>query len=145
MKVGITATQQGMTIAQQDIFEIALTGALRDGMNEFHHGDCIGGDAQAHDIARRINPEIMTIVVHPPEDPSKRAWRRGDVVLPEKPYLDRNHDIVDQVDRLFAAPRSYKEQPRSGTWATIRYARKIGRYIAIIWPDGTLTVEPERR
>jgi hypothetical protein len=28
-----------------------------------------------------------------------------------------------------------------GTWATVRYARKAGLPIAIIWPDGEITRE----
>ena len=33
------------------------------------------------------------------------------------------------------------EQLRSGTWATVRHARKLKRPIVIINPDGTLLLE----
>ena len=55
---------------------------------------------------------------------------------PAKDYLVRNHDIVDVCDVLVATPGQKEEQIRSGTWATIRYARKIRKQIIIVYPDG---------
>ena len=65
-----------------------------------------------------------------------------------KPYLKRNHDIVAAgVDGLIAAPKDFV-QPASlrgqGTWTTIGYARKAGRRIWIVWPDGTFKTEDPR-
>jgi hypothetical protein len=37
-----------------------------------------------------------------------------------------------------ACPRGYTEELRSGTWATIRYARKTGVPYVIIFPDRTV-------
>jgi hypothetical protein len=53
-----------------------------------------------------------------------------------KEYLDRNHDIVDSSDLLIAVSESTVEVLRSGTWATIRYAKKLRKPIKIIYPDG---------
>jgi hypothetical protein len=39
---------------------------------------------------------------------------------------------------VIAAPMSSAEILRSGTWATIRYARKAGKPVLIIWPNGEL-------
>jgi hypothetical protein len=58
--------------------------------------------------------------------------------MPAKPYLVRNHEIVDDSQVLIAAPKEFTEQLRSGTWATIRYARKIGRTVRIVFPDGSI-------
>jgi hypothetical protein len=91
---------------------------------EFHHGDCVGADAQAHLIA---NP-YTTVIIHPPLADRLRAGcdpSYGSILTP-KPYLERNHDIVDACDLLIAAPVGPEIQ-RSGTWATVRYARSIGR------------------
>jgi hypothetical protein len=44
-------------------------------------------------------------------------------MFPEKSYLDRNHDIVDSCSILLALPTGQEILP-SGTWATIRYARR---------------------
>lgn len=145
MKLGFTGTQIGMTPRQADAFRQFLES--RD-VSEFHHGDCIGADAQSHAIA--IDRQIR-VVVHPPVDPKKRAfvdetqteeeWLSNTmaiIVRPEKPYLDRNHDIVDETDELVATPKSVYEELRSGTWATIRYAHRVGKPVTLIMPDGTV-------
>lgn len=68
---------------------------------------------------------------------SNRAFCKGAVVTykPE-PYLDRNHYMVDRCNLLIACPEGI-EALRSGTWATVRYARKRPRNHLIIYPDGT--------
>jgi predicted Rossmann fold nucleotide-binding protein DprA/Smf involved in DNA uptake len=43
--------------------------------------------------------------------------------------LERNHLIVAACDVLNAAPLQDEEILRSGTWATIRYARKAGKTV----------------
>jgi hypothetical protein len=97
---------------------------------EFHHGDCVGADAEADDLIAQIGG--CKIVIHPPDNPRKRAFKTrypGRIVLPAKPYLMRNHDIVDATDILIAAPKTNEEELRSGTWATIRYAMKQGKEV----------------
>ncbi len=127
MKIGFTGTQTGLSPDQRGtLYVYAATCSIKD---EFHHGDCIGADAEAHDIFGLMD---VPIVIHPPVNEAKRAFRKG-TVLPAKDYLARNHDIVDACDVLIACP-SGKEKLRSGTWATIRYARKIGKPVRIIEP-----------
>ena len=116
MKVGFTGTQAGMSAAQLSRLKERLV-ALRP--TEFHHGDCIGADAEACFIA--IDLGIKTIA-HPPENSRKRAFTPSEIILPVKPYMERNHDIVDSVDLLLVAPKTNQEVLRSGTWATWRYA-----------------------
>lgn len=113
--------------------QILTVERLFRGLNfaEFHHGDCIGADSQAHDIVARIKPS-SEIVIHPPVDPSKRAFRESSRVRTERPYLERNHIIVDETELLIAAPSSIGEELRSGTWSTIRYARKVGQPVIIL-------------
>lgn len=128
MKIGFTGTQKGMSQSQQRAFTRLI---LSLKIIEFHHGDCIGADSQAHDIVKDMNKEIK-IVIHPPSDSSKRAYKRGDVIRYELPYLERNKLIVQETRLLIAAPFSLQEELRSGTWATIRYARKTGQPILIL-------------
>ncbi len=133
MDVGFTGTQQGMTDAQRATLRTWLVEHYPDSL---HHGDCIGADAQAHALALEWG---IPVTLHPPEDGSKRAFCVGAVnVAGLKPYLERNHDIVDYTGVLIATPKGYSEERRSGTWATVRYARKMGRRVIIIHPDGTL-------
>lgn len=130
MIFGFTGSQNGMTQPQrQAVYSmLAVGGAL-------HHGDCVGADAQAHVIARQHG---LWIVGHPPNRDVKRAFSTFDEVREPRAYIERNHVIVDECELLIATPDGYVEQLRSGTWATIRYARKIGRLRRIIYPDGTV-------
>ena len=127
--IGFTGTQHGMTFLQKQKVAALLVGET------FHHGDCIGSDAQAHRIARSKG---FYIIKHPPLSTRKQAFCAADEEREPKPYLERNHDIVDEVDCMLAAPREYEEQLRSGTWATIRYTRKVGKPLAVIYPDGSI-------
>lgn len=128
--VGFTGTQRGMTPNQLSVVRFHL-----DPYEWVHHGDCIGADAQLHQAARRKGHSIHR---HPPDNPSKRAFCDFDRDSPERPYLDRNHDIVDASSVLIGAPGEMTEQLRSGTWATIRYARKQRKKVIIVLPDGTI-------
>lgn len=135
--VAFSGTQQGMNLRQ--IMFVRMN--LEEGdVIELHHGDCKGADEQVHKIAMDLG---LTIIVHPPEDPKKRAWcgiKEGTtgqnvVVLDAKPYLDRNHDMVDQSKELLAAPATKEEVLRSGAWATIRYAEKRKKPVTKIHRD----------
>jgi hypothetical protein len=102
-------------------------------LTELHHGDCVGADAEAHEIARSLG---AVVIVHPPIDVSRRAFCSADKLLPPAPYLERNQAIVDSVRILVAAPAQEKEILRSGTWATVRYARRCGVPVTIVPPSG---------
>jgi len=130
-KIGFTGTQVGMTVAQV----VSLMKHLRLLEGEFHHGDCVGADEQASEAASGFG---LKTVSHPPDNPSKRAFSENDETKEEKPYLKRNHDIVDTTDYLIATPRGTAEEVRSGTWATVRYALKQEKLVVIIWPDGSV-------
>jgi hypothetical protein len=105
----------------------------------FNHGDCIGADAQAHAMVVADLP-ITHIIIHPPTDSKARAWcatssKRADLlILATLPYHARNRTIVDASDILLAAPAQRKEIPRSGTWATVRYARRSGIPVVLFLP-----------
>ena len=130
MEVGFTGTQRGMTNSQKE----ELVKFLQDNkVTKLHHGDCVGADKEAHDIAVSLGIETE---VHPPDKDDKRAFCKGDIIHEPKPYLERNHDIVDDSELLVACPFQSKEIVRSGTWATVRYARKSGSPI-IFSPNPT--------
>lgn len=130
-RFGFTGTQRGMTALQCK----ALRTFLEGGGGEFHHGDCVGADSQAHEI---VEPLGYRIVGHPPSNPTKRAGRICHELRPEKPYLERNKDIVRDTIALIAAPGEVEEQIRSGTWSTVRFARKQNKCVVMIFPDGTI-------
>ncbi len=136
MKVGFTGTRRGMS--QYQFERIAAFIDEHDDITEFHHGDCVGADAEAHDIFEAIDG--CTIVIHPPKAFRHRAFKHeryffisGKMRLHKPlPYLERNHALVDATDMLVATPFEDKEIRRSGTWATIRYAQLVDKPIYII-------------
>jgi len=126
MKAGFTGSRNlKLTDLQKKTFEEFLRNM---NIKEFHHGDCVGADADAHEFIRTVMPEIK-IIIHPPIEEKHRAFCKGDVILNAKDYQDRNKDIVDSSEILFALPQ-VNSNPRAGTLATIRYSEK--KKVAVI-------------
>jgi hypothetical protein len=125
MRVGFTGTQEGMSQHQKEQFVLKM---LELQPTEFHHGDCIGADSEAHDIVREFFPNVK-IVVYPPISTKKRAFKQGDEFKKPESYITRDYKIVDAVEYLIGTPKTNEEVIRSGTWTTIRYARRIGNHI----------------
>jgi len=132
MKAGVTGTQHGWTEAQRVQFTLMVS---EMDIIEWHHGDCVGVDEQASLVVRRRFGQGV-IHSHPPDNPKKRAWVPSGMIHIEKPYLDRNDDIVDAIETLFAIPQGYKNVVRSGTWYTYREAIKQSRQVILILPSG---------
>jgi len=132
--VGCTATREGMTSAQHSTVRGTLLGlwALY-AARVFHHGDCIGGDAECAALAHE---QGLWVIGHPPIKSELRAFYPSDEERLPKSYLARDRAIVEQVDVLIACPAQEAEQSRGGTWYTIRYARSLGRHMLVIGPDG---------
>lgn len=132
MDIGFTGTQKGIAAAQGAVLFLRVS--LWAPSTTAHHGECIGADAAFHGICMSLH---IPIIGHPPINQSKRAVLQGFQSQWEpKEYLDRNKDIVCCSDLLIATPGEYEEQLRSGTWSTIRYARKLKVPRYIIYPDG---------
>lgn len=134
-RIGFTGTQQGMDKLQS----FALSLLLHDWTlpSEFHQGDCIGADVHAAVIARGIG---FKIIGHPPLIQTKRAFYPADEEREPRDYLTRNHNIVLETQEMIATPFQAEEKLRSGTWATIRFAKKLKRKVTIILPNGELQV-----
>ena len=138
--VGVTASPQGLSQRQWQVGQHLLSGVV-----EMHHGDCTGGDYDLHVITRHVSPEAK-IVIHPPSDDKKRAWCLGDVLYTPDNYRERNDCIVWSSTDLLAFPSSMVEIMRSGTWMTVRLARKArakGHIVRtfIVWPDGRIETD----
>ena len=131
MRVGFTGTREGMTAPQRATLRKLL---LEFEGGEFHHGDCVGADAEAHDIAVEIGYDI---VIHPPLRDKLRAHKSGCEIREPKAYLDRNRDIADETDVVVATPSTFQEALHSGTWSTVRHARKTNKPVVIIFPNGS--------
>lgn len=130
MDVGFTGSRLGMTIGQV----MALAGLLRETKAAtFHHGCAIGADAQAHRAAEQIVG--LQIHLHRPIEPFQMEPGLTGVEWQPKPFLKRNRLLVRSVRLLIGAPHGPDEH-RSGTWSTLRYAKRIGRPIAVLSPNG---------
>jgi hypothetical protein len=75
------------------------------------------------------------VICHPPIYESKQAYVGGHVVLPRKDYMSRNRDIVDASEVMIATPKTKEEELRSGTWATVRYAKRKRVLVRVIYPE----------
>lgn len=133
IKVGFTGTREGLTEQQLKSLEIVLVGEAGRGQLELHHGDCVGADKAAHDLATSHG---WLRVVHPPLSWSLRAFCQGDETLPLKPYLERNRDIVDATEVLVACPKEAQRSRGGGTWHTVWYAASSGREVVVVYPCG---------
>jgi predicted Rossmann fold nucleotide-binding protein DprA/Smf involved in DNA uptake len=134
---GFSGTREGLTSFQRGNL-LGLLVELRPRV--LHHGDCVGADTEAHLFCIALRTRVR---IHPPEDDRLRAWCSfvGSGLLVEmiydaKPYLVRNRDIVDESDYLIGCPKGPEAVVGSGSWATIRYAREVGRPVFVLWPDG---------
>ena len=136
MRVSFTGSRQGMTAAQKESFNHLL---YEMGILVLTHGDCIGADADAHCLAIEAGAEVRK---RPSNIETQRAFSEGGEIVaqPEAP-LSRNKKIVDDGEQLVACPATFQEELRSGTWATIRYARKTRKPVTIIWPNGRLSLD----
>lgn len=133
--VGITASREGLSAQQCD----ALTKILHRlrcefGALLFHHGCCRGGD----EIGARLAREAGYFVVgHPPESNKLRSWVKCDYLMDPLPYLDRDTRIVEWSDFVIGLPQ-IPECSRSGTWYTIREARRLQRRLVVINTAGMI-------
>lgn len=134
----------GVTGSRHDRPSITID-SLRDwlrhlGATELHHGDCTGFDSQAHAVAVELG---LNTISHPPTANFHRAYCEAATVLPPKPYLDRNKAIVRAVDFLIAAPDGPEKQ-RSGTWSTVRFAKRVGKRGVVLSPPSKATVSQKK-
>lgn len=142
--VGFTGTRRGLTAPQLVALRRLLFSAP---IGELHHGGCIGADDQADTMAHdlriprlvypsSIGPNALISIEQRTARGRSFGFTVGGVAFrPADLPLVRNREIVDACDVLIACP-SGPEQIRSGTWYTVRYARKIGRPVVLIFPEG---------
>lgn len=136
--VGFTGSQAGMTGDQAATFMRALIG-LGIPRIEFHHGDCVGADAQAHMVAIWMR---LAVVIHPPADGRRRAWcEHATEMRAPQAYMTRNAAIAEAADVLLAVPDGWFEVQRSGPWATVRRARWRRVPVVVIWPNGATSAD----
>lgn len=149
---GFTGTQIGWSAKQYDAFQDRIWDISSVAPEDFclHHGDCIGSDANAHEVVFEMG---WNIVVHPPTVEDKRAFVHRTkfwddercTLLDPFPYLDRNKHIVSAATaELLATPQDKQERLRSGTWATVRAAKRLNLPVRLFHRDGSVDLQPPR-
>ncbi|MFI5302857.1 MAG: hypothetical protein ACHREM_32610 [Polyangiales bacterium] len=133
--VGFTGTREGFTAEQRLYFETMIAGlALANRCVEFHHGDCQGADAEAHDIVRALAPD-WTIHIHPgPDGDPHRAGKVGDRYHMAKGHFARNRDIVRASSLVLGVSVAPHRLDRGGTWYTLDFAVKNRVPTKVLWP-----------
>ena len=134
IKIGFTGNRYGLNSDQKD--QIAIILDKYDNII-VSHGDCVGSDTDFHNLCvkyRNEHPDKKIIIhIYPPNNRVLRGFNKGDLHMAEKPYLQRNLDIIINSSILIACPvDKNKEELRSGTWSTIRNARKHNLTIHIL-------------
>ena len=135
IRIGFSGTREGMSAKQLSVFSTLLhTKFDDDKTSEFHHGDCVGADTEAHRLAEKIG---YCIIIHPPLDRKMQAYNTARYHRHPMPYKARNRAIVLACDLLIACPKDDSE--KGGTWNTINWARMYSRSHIIIHSRGEAT------
>lgn len=147
MNIGFTGTQRGMTSEQAAVFSRLLAEYATPEIHHpeeirFNHGNCIGADEQAAMIAGNMG---MWLVAYPGDNPSKQSTITSHHEYAPENNLKRNLQIIEDSDVIFACPGEPNEVLRSGTWMTVRHARKAGKMLIVIMPGGMYTAPSEWR
>lgn len=113
----------------------------------FVTGGCVGGDHFIGETLFSIFPDHRHTVIVPADRSRLAAWWRRHVginvieMAPDTDYKDRNLAMVNFSDVLIGYPL-YDERDarsrRSGSWQTIRMARRMHAHRPLFYPVGAL-------
>ena len=130
--VSFTGTKRGMSLRQKDTFVEELIRLESEGFGILVHGGCKGADENAHLIAMTRGWKLK---VYPSDKKEWHGYLTGEFeLMPEEDPLKRNPKIVRDGELLIACPYQIFEITRSGTWTTIRHARRQKKEIRILHP-----------
>jgi len=136
MKVGFTGSREGMSDSQKKRVKELLEENVENtpiSLNQFHYGDYIGADDEAHLMAKELKYDTHC---HGPKSFDNRKLNHGDINYKE---TECNFLLlVKYTNLLIATPNSIEsENEKSGVWCTVRNAKSLNKKIHIIYPDGT--------
>ncbi len=146
MNIGITGSRTLSGDQEHGIVADAIY-RLDKNRDVLVHGGCTGVDTFAGWCGLARGHRVVTILPANPrhtaavwlqDQTADRAATVRYMPASKTPYRDRNQAIVDDADRLLAFPRYPEHHPQSkhsGTWQTIRLARKAGKPVEILMLD----------
>lgn len=143
--IGFTGTRHGMKPRQKQALRERVS-RLLDQIDAHggsivmpalmaEHGDCVGADAEFHEICVSLG---IACGIRPGSFDNLRAYCDGILLERPKHPMARNADIVADADILFGCPDTFSPQKGSGTWATIGMAMKKGITVVTIFRDGSV-------
>lgn len=141
IRVGVSGTRHAGSDHFFTIFH--LMGLMKEisDYTTVTHGCCRGADDLAAKATRNVGTDIRIRGILPAGWQGSRWIVNGDynTEVEEMPngtsLLDRDQRVVDEVQGLIAFPmhaEDHVESRRSGTWATIRMARRKGIPIVVL-------------
>lgn len=138
-KIGVTGTRNGANGNQLVKIHVLLQMCKLSGAEEFHHGDCVGVDAQIAVLAGDLG---YRVICHPPAKEDLRAFVPSAEYRRPASYFARNRQIVDECDMLIVVPNCTvaesklpETKQRGGTWYTYNYAVKREKDLILIPTD----------
>ena len=133
-----------------------MTWDIRKGDAEFTSGCAWGGDTAGLRAAREISFPLIRLTVPSEWHHEALVWQfeneiaphySGRIIVERVPggYMRRNDRTISHTDTLLAFPETATQEIRSGTWATVRRARKAGCEVRFYPLDGSEPwIEPTR-
>lgn len=138
MILSFTGTRRGMKPAQ---YERVFFAVKQTAWTRAVHGCCHGSDREFHDLTSSLAHDLFPSNEEQHQWALQNSFGGRNVIYPIMPPIERDKKMVDLGNTLIATPGGMQEIVHSGTWTTIRYARRIRRHTIICWPDGTVTEE----
>jgi hypothetical protein len=152
--LAFTGTRRGLTPAQLAALRVVLA-EIRFHNSVVHNGAAEGADEEMLDLLAEGLAGRPTVHLWPCNRERQqwafewalafsKALHPSARVHPTAPPLERNRRMVAAASVVVACPDG-PERLRSGTWSTVRAARRRGREVVLVWPDGSVTREEPRQ
>lgn len=134
-RYSVTGVSRELEPRETAIVNLVIAGL--DDATEISTGCAHGVDTAAHLAGLKFHPRIyhrLCIPAAPHNDSLAPGPRASRIIIDYAPkgfshsdsYMNRNERLVRHADILLAFPETDAEELRSGTWATIRRARRAG-------------------
>jgi hypothetical protein len=140
--VGFAGSRRGLTEAQKRALRDLLA-ELRP--RELHHGGEAGANEEllaiVGELTRGGAVEVPRVFCRPAAGGASTA-AAGDVILQPRPRHERDLALVAACGLLVACPPDAPERRGSRVWVLVRRARRAGRPVRVVWPDGRVEPAP---
>lgn len=138
MVIGFTATRHVRGESDEAVIDRVLLDLWSEGIRDIVTGGCYGGDAVIAAAAKargfRVHTVLPAVMAQVDGRWKEHCTTWEQTAMTAEPYRTRNERIVALADRLVAFPERAEDDPRSrrsGTWMTVRIARRAGKPVDI--------------